>query len=150
MKTSLLPQWVVFTALLTLFTSSQAAEKGHHSEVLDHLVAIQASLAEDSIEHVAHHATAVAEAAHSVEGLPHEAAEQAQAVAKATDLKAAREAFKKLSATFVAHLKAHPGHGDTYRTAYCPMAKAGWIQKGDEIANPYYGSSMLRCGSFED
>ena len=36
------------------------------------------------------------------------------------------------------------------RRAHCPMAFANtgadWFQKGDEIRNPYYGASMLRCG----
>ena len=29
----------------------------------------------------------------------------------------------------------------------CPMAKADWLQKPGETANPYYGSEMLTCGS---
>ena len=35
--------------------------------------------------------------------------------------------------------------------AYCPMAFGGkggaWMQSGKTVANPYYGSQMLRCGS---
>jgi hypothetical protein len=34
------------------------------------------------------------------------------------------------------------------KVAYCPMAKRSWIQKEDAIRNPYYGKSMLTCGSF--
>lgn len=34
---------------------------------------------------------------------------------------------------------------------HCPMALDGnggdWLQQGEETANPYYGSDMLRCGS---
>jgi RND family efflux transporter MFP subunit len=30
--------------------------------------------------------------------------------------------------------------------AYCPMKKATWLQRGEQIANPYYGSAMLDCG----
>ncbi|MCE7909965.1 MAG: DUF3347 domain-containing protein, partial [Candidatus Omnitrophica bacterium COP1] len=34
--------------------------------------------------------------------------------------------------------------------SFCPMAfdnkGAYWIQTGDIIANPYFGSKMLRCG----
>jgi hypothetical protein len=26
------------------------------------------------------------------------------------------------------------------------MEKAGWVQDGAEVANPYFGSKMLRCG----
>lgn len=30
--------------------------------------------------------------------------------------------------------------------AYCPMAKAKWVQKNHKISNPYLGKSMLDCG----
>jgi len=33
--------------------------------------------------------------------------------------------------------------------AYCPMANAVWLQNGEKITNPYYGTSMLRCGEFQ-
>ncbi|MFQ6047738.1 MAG: hypothetical protein ACE5K7_00055, partial [Phycisphaerae bacterium] len=29
---------------------------------------------------------------------------------------------------------------------HCPMANADWLQASRSIANPYYGSKMLRCG----
>ena len=32
---------------------------------------------------------------------------------------------------------------------YCPMVKGGggdWLQAGGPLANPYFGSQMLRCG----
>ena len=31
--------------------------------------------------------------------------------------------------------------------ANCPMKKADWIQRGQAIENPYYGTSMSTCGS---
>ena len=33
------------------------------------------------------------------------------------------------------------------RVAVCPMVQKPWLQKGDAIANPYYGKEMLTCGS---
>jgi RND family efflux transporter MFP subunit len=30
--------------------------------------------------------------------------------------------------------------------AYCPMAKASWLQRGEAIANPYMGQAMSTCG----
>ncbi len=48
------------------------------------------------------------------------------------------------------------GHGPegTVRRFHCPMAfdnkGANWIQAGDMVANPYFGGSMLRCGSQEE
>lgn len=42
---------------------------------------------------------------------------------------------------------------ETIYTAQCPMAfdfkGAKWMQRGQEINNPYFGSKMLRCGDIE-
>jgi hypothetical protein len=37
--------------------------------------------------------------------------------------------------------------GATLVVAHCPMKKADWMQKGETIENPYYGTSMSTCGS---
>ena len=34
------------------------------------------------------------------------------------------------------------------RVAVCPMVHKPWLQKGDTIANPYYGREMPTCGNF--
>lgn len=36
---------------------------------------------------------------------------------------------------------------DKYHIFYCPMAKRYWIQKDRKIRNPFYGPSMIDCGS---
>jgi Cu(I)/Ag(I) efflux system membrane fusion protein len=47
------------------------------------------------------------------------------------------------------------GHSlsDVLHKAYCPMAfddqGAAWLQSGEEIANPYFGHQMLRCGEVQ-
>lgn len=145
---------VVF-ALATIALSIPARAAEHHGHgsgsLLENYVAIQKALAADSTAHVAHRAGAIEKlaAAHKVHGLPHEAAAQAKKLAAAKDLKAMREAFKPLSKTVAGYLAKHPDKSGKYRTAHCMMAKADWVQTGTEIANPYYGKSMLRCGSFK-
>jgi hypothetical protein len=67
-----------------------------------------------------------------------------ESVLKAGDLTALREAFKPLSESIA---KAELAGG--LALAYCPMAKAHWVQKNGKVANPYYGSSMLRCGTIK-
>lgn len=66
----------------------------------------------------------------------------------ANDLKGVRKSFEHISMAMIALSKvAKPDGFQEYR---CPMAfnnKGGnWLQKGEKTANPYYGSSMLRCG----
>ncbi len=78
--------------------------------------------------------------------------ELAEKIASAEDLTSARAAFLPLSTDLTSMVK-HVGVSDkqTLYTAHCPMAFAGkgggWIQSDKTIANPYYGSRMLRCGS---
>lgn len=42
----------------------------------------------------------------------------------------------------------------SYHRAYCPMAfdntGAEWLQRGETINNPYFGSMMLRCGEIRE
>jgi hypothetical protein len=33
---------------------------------------------------------------------------------------------------------------------YCPMKQSYWISVDEAIKNPYYGSSMLTCGSISE
>ena len=127
-------------------------------------LAIQTALAEDSIDGVKSHAEAIAKASHGlsekfdlevsgVEKTNEEAMlailpdlnKTALALSKAKDLVAARTSFGALSDAMIAYRELVAGEAPN--VAYCPMAKQSWLQSGKEIANPYYGSKMLRCGS---
>ena len=65
-----------------------------------------------------------------------------------------RTAFEPIAAALllVAGEFGHVG-AETLSAAYCPMAfdnrGAAWLQRGDELANPYFGASMLRCGEIQ-
>lgn len=60
-------------------------------------------------------------------------------------------AFSQLSNAMIAALKKEPSEleGSVIRM-HCPMAAdnrgADWLQSGEELRNPYFGSSMLTCG----
>ena len=69
-------------------------------------------------------------------------------MAKAKDLAAAREAFKPLSESLIKFATKDTAASSLYRQAYCPMAKASWLQTGTSVSNPYMGKAMLRCGQF--
>ena len=55
------------------------------------------------------------------------------------------QAFKPLSEQ-IAKMNLPSG----YAVAFCPMFENGspWVQKSGQIANPYFGKSMLDCGEF--
>src|SRR4051812_12559420 len=125
-------------AVISLFlnTSVRAAENPGLMEpvksVLDHYLKIRTELVNDSLRGVAEHANAIAKAVKGDEMkmLPADVAKHAEAVAKAKDLKAAREAFKPLSGALVKYLAESKAGKGTYHEAYCPMVKASWLQTG--------------------
>jgi hypothetical protein len=121
-------------------------------EVYEHYIAIQKSLASDSMKGVDEHANAIAATTSSADnkGLPQDTAKQAEAVAKSKDIKVARQAFKPLSASLVKYLAQNKAGKGVYHEAYCPMAKASWLQTEKEVRNPYYGKSMLDCGELKN
>jgi hypothetical protein len=149
------------TALLALpFISFAADEKMMDNSplmqpvksVLDHYLAIQAALAKDSIEGLDENANAIAKTIRGddMKMLPPDVAAQAETLAKATDLKAARVAFKPLSNSLIKYLTDNKAGKDTYHEAFCPMVGASWLQTEKNIKNPYMGSAMASCGEFKN
>ena len=134
----------------------RAAEKSAIMEpvksVLDQYLMIQTELAKDSIKGVDEHANAIAKAVKGDEMkmLSPDVAKQAETLAKAKDIKAAREAFKPLSASLIKYLLDNKAGKGVYHEAYCPMVKASWLQTGTKITNPYMGKSMLSCGELKN
>jgi hypothetical protein len=69
-----------------------------------------------------------------------------KAIASTTDIKNQRVAFKTVSTNIYDLLKLAKAETPTYYQ-YCPMVKANWLSKESAVKNPYYGASMLTCGS---
>ena len=124
------------------------------SEILKAVVApyleVQAQLAADKVDGIKASAAAISTAASSL-GKPGEAmVEAAKALEQAADLEAAREAFGPLSDAVIAAAKAEGWTGlDDVKVAFCPMVNRSWLQKGEKIRNPFYGSAMLTCGEIK-
>ena len=132
--------------------------------IIDHYLKIQTALAGDAVAPIAAEAVAIGAFAARVTGttpggalrvgnadaaagraLMPAIAAAAGKLAKAKDLKAARAAFGELSEPMIGYRDLVTG--EKPNVAYCPMAKKNWLQDGEAIANPYYGTSMLRCGN---
>lgn len=125
--------------ILSLGLGLWAGDMGHEKNmVFKHYVAAQEALAADDFKL----------AKSSLELLAKNSDEElkklTESALKAGDLKTLREAFKPLSESMA---KAELPGG--MAVVYCPMAKAHWVQKNGEVANPFYGSSMLRCGTIK-
>jgi mono/diheme cytochrome c family protein len=71
----------------------------------------------------------------------------AGAFQEAADLEAARTAFARLGDAIMIDAKESGAIlGDEVKVAYCPMVQKYWLQKGEQIQNPYYGKAMSDCG----
>jgi hypothetical protein len=112
---------------------------------------IQQSLAKDSLTGVSDSAALMAKLIRGDEMkmLPLEVAKQADTLAEAKDLKAARQAFKPLSNSLIKYLADHKVQSGAYHEVYCPMADASWLQGSKQVSNPYLGKEMPSCGELK-
>jgi Cu(I)/Ag(I) efflux system membrane fusion protein len=121
--------------------------------------AVQARLASDDTvtEEEAHRLHEAATALSADEAADANIREHAAEIATAAehlhhlDLEDARLHFKTISrhATLLAFTARGEGAETPIRHFYCPMVEDGggdWLQLDDQLANPYFGSEMLRCG----
>ncbi|MEM1178511.1 MAG: hypothetical protein AAGM22_09210 [Acidobacteriota bacterium] len=166
---------LLFTLTLSIATglfagpamAEQPAAPTAFEQVFDHYEAVRLSLINDTTENVAQRGRKIqdvitgliengpaggdasSEAAPEVRALLPELSEAAAALARATSLEGARDAFYAFSKPLVRWRKAVDG--DRPIVAYCSMTRRSWLQpKGDAIGNPYHGQSMLRCGETVD
>ena len=146
---------------VTLFRTSLAP-------VLGAYLAAQQALADDNFESSKASLAALGPALADISaaGLDHELrmrwAEEARtleaahtSIMEASDIEALRLAFEPVSEAILSIVRT-AGHASEVHLAeaYCPMAfndaGASWLQAQGEIANPYFGASMLRCGELRD
>jgi Cu(I)/Ag(I) efflux system membrane fusion protein len=141
------------TAAAIVFVTSAsfaaAQDHGAHAapkpvvQAFEHYEGVRVALSADKLADVAPHAkqlAAIAEAAGGAEAKTH-----ADALVAATTIEDARTHFGELSTILVPKFQAEAIPG---MTAYlCSMVQKPWAQRGDKIENPYYGKSMLACGS---
>lgn len=129
-------------ALLGIAAFVPAAVHADASESFNHYITAQEALAADDF---AKAKKAILKLANISEG---EFKKLVETAARADDIEMIRKEFKKISAN-IAGMEVPEGYG----VAFCPMADnntgAYWVQKKGKIMNPYFGSSMLHCGSFK-
>jgi hypothetical protein len=144
MKTRL----VVMTVALALVPfAARAAEVS--KALVQPAIDIQVSLASDKMDGVQQQAMAVEAEAAKLGAPAARIVGAAKQLEKTTKIADARVAFGAMSEAILAYMEAEkltPASG--VRVAFCPMVKKPWLQRDGEIRNPYYGSSMLTCGTF--
>lgn len=142
----------------TSYAGSESSFNKSMKPVLKHYLKIQETLARDSVKGVHKEARNMLKAvkrvdARRVKGKNAEIYANIQSdikkltvkLMKSKSLKKIREGFKSLSEPMVAWTKISKQRGVS--PMYCSMKRASWVQKSGSTKNPYYGSSMLGCGS---
>jgi hypothetical protein len=109
-------------------------------EVLSAYLKVSAALAADDLAAAKIAAATVAE--HARMSDRKDIANNADALAQASKIEAARETFRSLTIAMEPLVEGDKG----YVVMYCPMAKSDWIQMPGQAQNPYFGKSMLHCG----
>ncbi len=125
--------------------------------VLSEYLRLSAILGEPQVTDAPVEAGPLVAAAHALHGAVAGAESEALAVRVAAaaealrgqDLDRQRELFKALSEAIIALAQRHPPSaavaGPLF-VVHCPMAPGSWIQKGEVVNNPFYATSMKRCG----
>lgn len=126
----------------------------------DALVASDANAAQKSAQSVqtaadrVNLATLEGEQRQFAEARLEEIKQSASNIAGATQVSAQRESLEPLSEAVFALTKAFGAVDQTLYYQHCPMANnnagAYWVSTSSEIRNPYFGESMLKCGSNEE
>ncbi|QCX53591.1 DUF3347 domain-containing protein [Elizabethkingia sp. JS20170427COW] len=139
--------------LMLVLGSFVFAQKSQTSDVIHHYIALKDALVGDN----AVKATAIAKnmeknlATYQGKELNASQLNSLQkataAIAQSKDIATQRKNFYTISDNVAEMAKKTTTHSTTYYVQYCPMAKGQWLSKEKEIKNPYYGKSMLSCGS---
>ncbi|WP_290798156.1 DUF3347 domain-containing protein [Flavihumibacter sp. UBA7668] len=71
-------------------------------------------------------------------------------IAASADINSQRKDFAPFSNTMILFAKAAKLDNQAIYVDYCPMKKTYWLSADKAIKNPYYGATMLTCGSITD
>jgi len=151
-------RWIAIAALLAsacmpvpATDKTPASGSALPASIMEPYLTIEEALVKDDLTPVRQNAGTIATAATAL-GAPAMRIDTAAAqLASADTLETAREKFGILSDAIVTYMDGNKlNGGDGVKIAYCPMMKKPWLQKGEPLANPYYGaaSEMATCGSF--
>ncbi|AYN02294.1 DUF3347 domain-containing protein [Chryseobacterium sp. 3008163] len=147
----------IITALFSLFAivsvSAQLKSDTQVTKLYLNYITIKNALASDNADKTSQAATEFIKTASAIdykvlsEGNVSTLKKDATAISNAKDIAAQRESFFNLSDNMIALAKQFKVSESPIFIQFCPMADGSWLSNEKKIINPYYGSSMLSCGS---
>lgn len=147
----------IITAAFSLFSvisvAAQSKKDAQISKLYQNYIAIKSALASDDADKTSKAATEFIKTASAVdykiisEGNLTTLKKEATLISDARNITAQRETFFNLSDHMIALTKEFKLSEKPVYIQYCPMADGSWLSSEKQIANPYYGKSMLTCGN---
>ena len=147
---------LIFTTLFSVFSilnlSAQKTDASI-SKLYQNYLSIKTALATDNSDDASKAANIFVKSASMVdykvlsEGNPDVLRKNASKIADSRSIETQRESFNGLSQNMISMTKNFKLSDKSVFVQYCPMAEASWLSAEKEIRNPYYGKSMLTCGS---
>jgi len=132
-------------AATTVASSSPASAE--LKAIVNAYIRIQQALHADAIEPIKNDARTIETEATKLGSAGESIRSAGGAFQHAADLETARAVFGTLGDAIMIYARASgSGVGDGVTVAFCPMAQKYWLQKGDNIQNPFYGKEMPTCG----
>ena len=147
---------LIFTALFSIFSIlNLSAQKSDASisKLFQNYLNIKTALATDNSDEASKAANTFIKSASMVdykvlsEGNLDVMRKNASIIADSRSIETQRESFNGLSQNMISMTKNFKLSDKSVFVQYCPMAEASWLSAEKEIKNPYYGKSMLTCGS---
>jgi len=143
----------VFFLFSIISVAAQSKKDIQVSKLYQNYITIKSALASDDADKTAKAASEFIKTASTIdykivsEGNLNILRKDATAISEARSINVQREAFYNLSENMIALTKQYKLSEKPIYVQYCPMAEGSWLSNEEKIMNPYYGSSMLTCGS---
>lgn len=147
----------IITAVFSLFSilsvSAQSKKDVQVTKLYQNYIAMKSALASDDADKTSKAATEFIKTASAIdyklvsEGNLNILRKDATVISEARTINIQRETFMNLSDNMIALAKEFKVSDNPVYVQYCPMADGSWLSDESKIVNPYYGKSMLSCGS---
>lgn len=140
----------------------------HFTDLINRYLKVSAALSRDDLEEARENTLQLTQTLHDMHDielpdnaydiwatLQEDMTHAAEIVQTTDDIDIARDGFHDISNSIIAMIRAFGLNDDiTVYVVHCPMAfdfaGADWLQDTRQIANPYFGSEMLNCGSITE
>lgn len=147
----------IFTSLLCLLTvfsaSAQSKKSDQVSKLYQNYIAVKFALASDDAGKTSKSAAELIKTVSAIDSKTvspenlNRLKKSAAAISGTRNISDQRKSFYQLSDYMIVLTKEFRLSENPVYVQYCPMAEGNWLSNESKIVNPYYGKSMISCGT---